>query len=73
MPLYEKPCVLLHNMGIETTDWLATIGSVYAHRMRLRAPKSAVLVTDNAALLRRPWGKDYLSCTALMTPPGDGW
>jgi ureidoacrylate peracid hydrolase len=60
--------VTRHNIGIKTKEWLAAIGPVNTHRMRLRAPKSALLVVDMQRFFADPAGKGYLPCTAAIMP-----
>jgi len=63
-----EPYVSQHNIGIKTKEWLAAIGSVNTHRMRLLVPKSALIVIDMQRFFADPAGKGYLSCTAAISP-----
>ena len=57
-----------HNIDAKTKEWLAAIGSVNTHRMRLRVARSALLVVDMQRFFADPAGKGYLPCTAAIMP-----
>jgi nicotinamidase-related amidase len=60
--------VTRHNIAGKTRQWLAAIGAVNTHRMRLHVPKSALLVIDMQRFFADPGGRGYLSCTAAIVP-----
>jgi nicotinamidase-related amidase len=63
-----KSYVTRRDIADKTKQWLAAIGPVNTHRMRLRVPKSALLVVDMQRFFADPAGKGYLSCTAAIMP-----
>jgi ureidoacrylate peracid hydrolase len=63
-----EPYVTPHNIAGKTKQWLAAIGAVNTHRMRLHVPKSALLVVDMQRFFADPAGKGYLPCTKAIMP-----
>ncbi len=64
----QEPYVTRRNIADKTKEWLAALGSVNTHRMRLAVPKSALLVVDMQSFFADPAGKGYLPCTAAILP-----
>jgi nicotinamidase-related amidase len=60
--------VTRRNIAGKTKQWLAGIGAVNTHRMRLRVSKSGLLIVDMQRFFADPAGKGYLSCTAAIMP-----